>query len=52
MLILSIQCVFQVDRKNGGGLTLTELASGVTVEEVRSKTDASFSVANQLKAME
>lgn len=50
--IITDLCVFQVDRKNGGGLTLTELASGVTVEEVRSKTDASFSVANQLKAME
>ncbi|GAB0135211.1 hypothetical protein EsDP_00003557 [Epichloe bromicola] len=50
--IITDLCVFQVDRKNGGGLTLTELAPGVTVEEVRSKTDASFSVANQLKAME
>lgn len=46
----TLQCVFEVDRENGG-LTLTELAPGVDVEEVRSKTDASFAVASQLKAM-
>lgn len=42
--------MFQVDRKNGG-LTLTELADGVTLEEVKSKTDAKFAVADDLKAM-
>jgi len=46
-----IKCVFEVDRKNGG-LTLTEIAPGVTVEKVRSKTDAEFSVAEDLKLME
>lgn len=46
-----LQCVFQVDRQNGG-LTLTELAPGVTVEEITAKTDASFAVADQLKTME
>ncbi|KAK2039172.1 coenzyme A transferase [Colletotrichum somersetense] len=45
------QCVFEVDRKNGG-LTLTEMAPGVDVEEVRAKTDASFEVAWDLKQME
>lgn len=44
------QCVFQVDRKNGG-LTLTELAEGVTVEEVKSKTDAKFEISKDLKEM-
>lgn len=39
-----MQCVFQVDRAQGK-LTLTELAPGVTVDEVRSKTDADFEVA-------
>jgi 3-oxoacid CoA-transferase len=33
-------------------LTLTEVAPGVDVEEVRSKTDASFTVAEDLKVME
>lgn len=35
--------VFAIDRK-GAGVTLTELAPGVTVDEVRAKTEASFSV--------
>jgi 3-oxoacid CoA-transferase len=43
--------VFQVDRKMGG-LTLTELAPGVTVEEITKKTDATFAVADALKTME
>lgn len=43
--------MFEVDRENGG-LTLTELAPGVDVEEVTSKTDATFAVADQLKIME
>ena len=46
-----MQCVFQVDRARGE-LTLTELAPGVEVEEVRSKTDAKFSIAKQLGSME
>lgn len=35
--------MFEVNRAKGG-LTLTELAPGVTVDEVRSKTDARFEV--------
>lgn len=35
-----------------GGLTLTELAPGVDVEEVSSKTDAKFAVADVVKSME
>ncbi|CAG8196787.1 unnamed protein product [Penicillium salamii] len=46
-----LQCVFQVDRKTGE-LTLTELAPGVEVEEVRSKTDAKFTIAKTLEIME
>ncbi len=45
------QCVFQVNRVEGG-LELTELAPGVTVEEVRSKTGAKFVVAEEVKSME
>ncbi|KAK1996660.1 coenzyme A transferase [Colletotrichum falcatum] len=49
--IITDLCVFEVDRKNGG-LTLTEVAPGVGVDEVRAKTDASFEVAGDLKQME
>ena len=49
--IITDLCVFEVDRKNGG-LTLTELAPGVTVDEVKSKTDADFTLAKDLKNME
>ncbi|GKT65440.1 coenzyme A transferase [Colletotrichum tofieldiae] len=49
--IITDLCVFEVDRKNGG-LTLTEVAPGVDVEEVRAKTDATFEVAKDLKQME
>ncbi|KAL2268454.1 hypothetical protein VTJ83DRAFT_3300 [Remersonia thermophila] len=49
--IITDLCVFQVDRKRGA-LTLTELAPGVDVEEVRSKTDAAFTVAENLESME
>ena len=40
--------VFMLDRQ-GGGLTLTELAPDVTLEHIKSQTDASFKVANTLK---
>jgi 3-oxoacid CoA-transferase len=44
-----MQCVFDVDFTNG--LTLVELADGVTAEEVKSKTDAPFKVADDVKPM-
>lgn len=46
-----LQCVFQVDREIGE-LTLTELAPGVDVEEIKAKTDAKFKIADDLKSME
>ena len=46
-----VQCVFQVDRANGG-LELTELADGVTEDEVREKSGASFKVAENVLNME
>ncbi|THX25114.1 succinyl-CoA:3-ketoacid-coenzyme A transferas-like protein [Aureobasidium pullulans] len=49
--IITELCVFQVDRKNGG-LTLTEVAPGVTVEQVQEKTAAKFKVADDLHEME
>src|SRR5256885_126752 len=42
-LIITELCVFEV--KEGGGLVLTELHPGVTVEDVRAKTGAPFDVA-------
>ncbi len=36
--------VFEIDRKNGGA-KLIELANGVTLEEIKSRTEAEFSVA-------
>lgn len=51
-MIITDLCVFEVDRVGGGGLTLTELADGVTVEEVRGKTGAPFKVAEDVKSME
>ncbi|CAM1502619.1 Fc.00g073950.m01.CDS01 [Cosmosporella sp. VM-42] len=48
--IITDLCVFEVDRANGG-LTLTEVAPGVSVEEVKSKTEARFEVAENLRSM-
>ncbi|POR38221.1 Succinyl-CoA:3-ketoacid-coenzyme A transferase [Tolypocladium paradoxum] len=49
--IITDLCVFQVDREKGT-LTLTELAPGVDVEYVRSKTEAEFGVAEDVTSME
>ena len=43
-LLITELGVFEIDRK-GGGVTLIELATGVTVDEVKAKTEASFKVA-------
>jgi 3-oxoacid CoA-transferase len=50
-LIITDLCVFRVDRVKGG-LTLIELAPGVDVEHVRSKTGARFKISENLKSME
>ncbi len=42
-LLITELGVFQIDRK-GGGVKLIELASGVTVEDVKAKTEAAFEV--------
>ena len=41
--------MFDVDFAKG--LTLSELADGVTVDEVKSKTEAPFQVADDVKPM-
>jgi 3-oxoacid CoA-transferase subunit B len=47
-LIITDLAVFEVDKKGGKGLTLIELADGVTEAEVKSKTEADYKV--KLKA--
>ncbi|PZU91275.1 MAG: succinyl-CoA--3-ketoacid-CoA transferase [Chelatococcus sp.] len=47
-LIITDLCVMSCDKEKGGGLTLLELAPGVTLDEVRSKTGAPFAVASSL----
>jgi 3-oxoacid CoA-transferase subunit B len=49
-LIVTDLCVLQVDNPGQDGLTLVDMAPGVTVEELRSKTEAPFRVKEGLKA--
>jgi 3-oxoacid CoA-transferase subunit B len=42
--------VFTIDKKGGGGMTLIELAPGVTLDEMKKKTEASFKVGDKVKA--
>ena len=44
-----IKCVLDVDFMSG--LTLTEVADGVSVDEIRAKTEARFQVATGLRPM-
>ncbi len=37
--------VFTIDKKGDGGMTLIELADGVTEDEIRRKTEGEFTVA-------
>jgi 3-oxoacid CoA-transferase subunit B len=37
--------VFTIDKHGNGGVALIELADGVTVDEIKSKTEANFRVA-------
>jgi 3-oxoacid CoA-transferase subunit B len=49
--IITDLCVFDV-LSGGAGLQLVELAPGVTVDEVRSKTSAAFREAGSIRAMD
>jgi 3-oxoacid CoA-transferase len=49
--IITELCVFDVDKKGGSGLTLRELAKGVTVEDVQKATDCPFKVAADVSEM-
>jgi 3-oxoacid CoA-transferase subunit B len=48
-MVISELGVFSVDKTGDGGVTLVELADGVTVDEVKAKTKAKLSVAPGLK---
>lgn len=53
--IITELCVFDCDKKGlrNGGLTLIELASGVTVDDVRAATGCSFDIIDgEIPAME
>ena len=49
-LIVTDLCVLHVDAPGQDGLTLVDMAPGVTVEELRSKTQAAFQVREGLRA--
>src|ERR1700716_2989959 len=48
-MVISELGVFSVDKHGTGGVTLIELADGVTVDEVKAKTKAKLSIAPGLK---
>jgi 3-oxoacid CoA-transferase len=50
-MLTMMQCVFEVNREKGG-LTLTELAPGIEVDEIKKKTGAKFAIADNIKSME
>jgi 3-oxoacid CoA-transferase subunit B len=47
-MVITDLAVFDID-KVGGGMTLIELAPGVTVDEIKDKTEASFKIDAKLK---
>jgi 3-oxoacid CoA-transferase len=49
-MIITEKCVFKVDKKNG--LILTEIADGVTLEELSHTTGCEFSISPDLKPMQ
>ncbi len=42
--------VFEIDKAGGTGMVLVELAEGVTLDEIKGKTQASYTVAPELQA--
>ncbi|HEY8008794.1 MAG TPA: 3-oxoacid CoA-transferase subunit B [Methylocella sp.] len=48
-LVITDLAVFSIDKEGGGGMTLIELAEGVTLDEIKANTEATFKVAGDLK---
>jgi 3-oxoacid CoA-transferase subunit B len=44
-MVVTDLAVFTIDKHGSGGMALIELADGVSLEEVKSKTEAEFRVA-------
>jgi 3-oxoacid CoA-transferase subunit B len=44
-LVVTDLAVFTIDKNGSGGMTLIELADGVTLDEVKAKTEADYKVA-------
>jgi 3-oxoacid CoA-transferase subunit B len=44
-LLITDLGVFTIDKHGNGGAKLIQLADGVTVDEIKSKTEATFTVA-------
>ncbi len=44
-LVITDLGVFTIDKRGSGGMTLIELAPDVTLDEIKAKTEASFTVA-------
>ena len=49
-LIITDLGVFSVGEKGKDGMTLIELADGVTLDEIKSKTEADFTVSDKINA--
>jgi 3-oxoacid CoA-transferase subunit B len=47
-MVITDLAVFNIDKAHGTGMTLVELAEGVTLDEVKAKTEAPFEVAPDL----
>jgi 3-oxoacid CoA-transferase subunit B len=39
--------VFTIDKKGGGGMTLVEVAPGVTADDIRTRTQARYRIAQK-----
>lgn len=49
-MVITDLAVFTIDKEGGDGMMLVELADGVTLDEVKAKTEANFKVAPELLA--
>jgi 3-oxoacid CoA-transferase subunit B len=49
-MIVTDLAVFTLDKHGGGGLTLIETAPGISVEEIRAKTEPDFKLGGTLAA--